>query len=498
MTMKPCIAVFDVGTSSVKTCLFTPELEMIARSAQEYPLHTHGDEVEAWAQDYLAAAQAGMGQVVAQAPGYEVAAIAVTTQGETLVPVDDAGRPLRSFLVWLDSRAQTQAQALSRTLGDIYPTTGLPEINGALPLAKLLWIREKQPKIWEKTEKFLLLEDYFLYWMTGNFVSEKSLQTSTGWFSLGCDDLWEQALEAVGADRDRFPRLLESGQPAGTLTEDCAKALGLKAGIPVIAGAMDQTAAALAAGCVRPGSVTETTGSALVMAACTDAPDFSGAHHVTVYRHVFPGKYLYLPIGNTGGMALRWFRDEFCRDLPGGEAGYEAINREVCRIPAGCEGLIFLPYLAGSVDPDNCPYARGCFFGARLSSTRGHFARSVMESIAFQLRDFLEMLEGLGCTGNHICSMGGGAASPVWMQIKADVCGRAFRVTPCQETTAMGAALLAGWGSGLIPADRMPDGAEGKCYLPDETLRQTYDQSYRIYRELYSAVKPLYQQLGGI
>lgn len=152
--MKPCIAVFDVGTSSVKTCLFTPELEMIARSAQEYPLHTRGDEVEAWAQDYLAAAQAGMGRVVAQAPGCEVAAIAVTTQGETLVPVDDAGQPLRSFLVWLDSRAQTQAQVLSRTLGDIYPTTGLPEINGALPLAKLLWIRENQPDIWEKPRNF--------------------------------------------------------------------------------------------------------------------------------------------------------------------------------------------------------------------------------------------------------------------------------------------------------------------------------------------------------
>lgn len=498
--MKKCIAVFDAGTSSIKTCLFTPQLEMVARSVQEYSIRAEGDRVEARTEDYLAAARAGMPDALAQAEGYQVAAIGVTTQGETLVPVDAQGRALDRFIVWLDARAEDQAQRLRERLEEqtFYRTTGLPEITGALPLAKLLWIKENRAEILENTHKILLLEDYFLHWLTGKFVSEKTLQTSTGWFSLETDGLWHQALEAVGLGEDLFPELLESGVCVGALTEACAAQLGLEPGIPVVTGAMDQTAAALAAGCVGPGMVTETTGSALVMAACTDQPTFAQGHHVTIYRHVFPGKFIYLPIGNTGGLALKWFRDQFCKDLPGGEAGFDAINREVTDIPAGCGGLVFLPYLSGSVDPDNCPEARACFFGARLSTTRGHFARSVMESIAFQIRDFLEVLEALHCPIDRIYSLGGGTRSPVWMQIKADVCGRDFWVGACYEATAMGAALLAGWGSGLIDPAAPPEEGDKQRFGPRAQNQAAYDRAYGIYKNLYSAVKPLYGQLGGM
>jgi xylulokinase len=229
-----------------------------------------------------------------------------------------------------------------------------------------------------------------------------------------------------------------------------------------------------------------------VLAACTDAPAFAEGHHVTVYRHAFPGKYIYLPIGNTGGMALKWFRDEFCRDLPGGENGFNTINRLVSEVPAGCEGLVFLPFLSGSVDPDNCPEATGCFFGARLSSTRAHFARSVMESIAFLVRDFFEMLENLGCPVETVTSLGGGSRSEVWMQIKADVCGRIFRPARVSETTAMGAALLAGWGADLIEKGVIPETAVSDPMIPNAENRENYEKAYALYKKLYSAVKPLY------
>lgn len=492
---KQCIAALDVGTSSVKVCLFTPQMEMISRAVQEYEIHSFGNRVEADGSCYLQAIRAGMAQALKEADGFRVAAIGVTTQGETFAPVDESGTPLRPFIVWLDGRAEEQAEILRGHIDEMefYRTTGLPEISGALPLAKLMWLREEEPEIYEKTHKFLLVEDYVLHWLTGSFASEKSLQTSTGWFSLETDGLWEKGLEIAGIAADKLPEILECGCSVGGLTEETAALLGLEAGIPVVTGAMDQTAAALAGGCTAPGTVTETTGSALVMAACTDAPAFAEGHHVTVYRHVMPGKYIYLPIGNTGGLALRWFRDQFCGDLPGGEAGYDALNALVSGVPAGCEGLVFLPFLSGSVDPDNCPEATACFFGARLSSTRGHFARGVMESIAFLLRDFLEMLENLNCPVREICSLGGGSRSDVWMQIKADVCGRRFLAPACSEATAMGAALLALWGAGLGEPGVVPGMELARSYEPNPKHKAPYEEAYSLYKNLYSAVKPLYK-----
>lgn len=492
---KYCIAALDAGTTSVKVCLFTPDLALLACTVQEYALHTWGMCAEADASLYLEAVQRGMARALAAAPGWTVAAVGLATQGETLVPVDKAGVPLRPFIVWLDGRAEAEARALSAALGAdaFYRATGLPEPTGALPLAKLLWLQKHEPQLAARTCKYLLLEDYLLFWLTGRFVCEKSLATSTGWFSLQEDGLWGEALEAAGVGRGKLPELVECGAPVGPLQGEAARQLGLPAGIPVVAGAMDQTAAALAAGCVAPGIITETTGTALVAAACTDAPVFAEGHRVTIYRHALPGKFLYLPIANTAGMALRWFRDEFCRDLPAGGAGYAALDALAAGAPCGCEGLVFLPFLSGSVDPDTCPGARAAFFGAGLATTRAHFARSVLESVAFLLRDFCAMLDGLGCPVERICSLGGGARSALWQQIKADACGRVFTVPACSEATAQGAALLAGWGSGLIPPGEMPRPAGPQAvYTPQPGNAAAYEVAYTLYKRLYEAVKPLF------
>lgn len=338
-TGRPCIAALDVGTSSVKACLFTPELNLLACSVREYRLRTENGRVEARAEDYLEAAAAGMREALDMAPGWRPAALGLTTQGETLVPVGRAGEPLGPFLVWLDSRAGAEAELLSGAFDreTFYRATGLPELSGALPLAKALWLRREEPEVFARTEKLLLLEDYLLHWLTGRLAGEKSLHTSTGWFHLGRDDLWEEALAAAGIPVGMLPELLDCGEPVGPLLPGPAEALGLPPGIPVATGAMDQTAAALAAGCVAPGAVTETTGTALVAAACTEAPVFAEGHHVTIYRHALAGKYLYLPIGNTAGMALRWFRDEFCRDLPA-DGGYAALDAQAAKVPVAAMG----------------------------------------------------------------------------------------------------------------------------------------------------------------
>ena len=248
-TGRPCIAALDVGTSSVKACLFTPELTLLACSVREYRLRTENGRVEARAEDYLEAAAAGMREALDMAPGWRPAALGLTTQGETLVPVGRDGEPLGPFLVWLDSRAGAEAELLSGAFDreTFYRATGLPELSGALPLAKALWLRREEPEVFARTEKLLLLEDYLLHWLTGRLAGEKSLHTSTGWFHLGRDDLWEEALAAAGIPVGMLPELLDCGEPVGPLLPGPAEALGLPPGIPVATGAMDQTAAALIA-----------------------------------------------------------------------------------------------------------------------------------------------------------------------------------------------------------------------------------------------------------
>lgn len=493
MSGPRCIAVFDAGTTAVKTCLFSETADLLAVSVQEYALDAKGDRVEADPDRYWQAIGRGMAEVVARVPDARVEAVGLTTQGETLVPVDAAGQPLRPFLVWLDGRAEAQADALRAELSgaDFYRTTGLPGIEGALPLAKLRWLAENEPDLFACTHKFLLLEDYLLFRLTGQMVTEPALQTSTGWFRLDTDGYWVEALAAAGVSPDKLPELRECGSLAGPLTGEAARQLGLQPGTPVFTGAMDQTAAALAAGS-GGGVITETTGTALVTAAVTGRLVFPGDHPVTIYRHAVKGQYVYLPIGNTAGMALRWFRDQFCPDLPAGGAGYAALDGMAAAVPPGCEGLVFLPYLSGCVDPDACPQARAVFFGATLAHTRAHFARAVLESTAFALADFLEMLETLDCPCRELRSLGGGASSALWQQIKADVCGRELTVPACREATAQGAALLAGRGCGLMAADFVPAAPPAARYRPDPVHAGTYRQARQLAHRLYAAVKPLY------
>ena len=481
------ILTLDVGTTSVKACLFDRRLRQTALTSREYALRTHGVCAEAEPQIYLDAAAQCILSLPAEARA-RVCAVALTTQGETLICVDRQGRALRPAIVWLDSRAEAQAARLAAVLDRqrFYERTGLPELSGALPLAKLLWLREQEPEIWAQTDKFLLLEDYLMLWLTGRAVTEKSLLTSTGYFDLQSDDYWDEALALAELDRTRLPQALACGSVVGPVLPELAETLGLPASACVVTGAMDQTAAALAAGCTRPGTLCETTGTAMVAAAFTAHPQFSEDHHVTIYRHAMPGAYLYLPISNTIGMSLRWFRDEFCRDLDG---GYAALDQLAERVPPGAQGVTFLPYLAGCVDPEHLPEASGGFYGLRLSSTRAACVRAILEAAAFQLRDFLRMLSALGCTAQTVTSLGGGAGSPLWMQIKANVCRRPFRTLSTVQATSLGAAMLAAGALGW----KLHDAEERSVYQPQAETTDAYEKAYAAYRRVYEA---LYLQKG--
>lgn len=489
--MSSTILTLDVGTTSVKVSQFTTELHLLNCVRIEYSLDSEGVLVQAPADRYLDAIRRGISQLIERE---SIVAVGVTTQGETLIPVNAEGTPLCPAIVWLDARARRQAEKLRGFFSEksFYETTGLPEIGDSLPLAKLLWLREEMPELYEQTHKFLLLEDYILWWLTGRFVTEKSLQTSTGWFDIQRDEYWQKALFAAGVEESRLPEALECGQPVGTLLPGRALELDLPGTTVIITGAMDQTAAALAAGCTQPGIVTETTGTALVMAACTLQPVFMDEQRITVYRHALPGRYLYLPIGNTAGMALKWFRNEFCRDLPQ-ENIYIRMDDIADSVSCGCDGLLFLPYLSGSVNPDFLPGATGAFFGVRLSSTRAHFVRAVMESVAYQVADFLSLLDSMGCKAETVISLGGGARSSLWTQMKADVSERPFQLPDCTEAASTGAALLAAWGMGLMAPNTLPV-VSGRIYPPQPETFGAYRLQREYVHKIYQTMKPFYEQ----
>ena len=480
------ILALDVGTTAVKVCHFSSGLFPERRSVREYGLRTEGNRVECDGETYLEAIREGIRETLRE--GEIPDAIGLTTQGETLTVAGGDGAPLRPFLVWLDQRAEAEAEALRADFPEelFYRETGLPGATGALPLAKVMWLKKREPELFGPGRRILLLEDWLLHFLTGRFVTEKTLQTSTGWFSLRRDGWWTEAMRAAGLREEELPELTESGRRAGEVTGRAAEALGLPRGTPVYTGAMDQVAASYAMDRLRPGAVTETTGTALTVAAVL--PDLGSLGRpdlprTTVYRHALEGKYLLLPIGNTGGMCLTWFRNRFWP-----EKDYEALNRAAEKVAPGAEGLLFLPFLDGSVDPDFCPEARGVFFGAGLNTGREHFARAVMEGVAHLLAEMLAIPEKWGVPAGEVCSLGGGAASPLWQQIKADLCGREFLAPPCGEAAALGAAMLAG----LKPEKAAREMEGAARYAPDPENREIYGKAHEKYRALWRAVRPMW------
>ena len=484
------ILTFDVGTSALKAALFTRELELVSLASVAYQARAEGERVEMEPGDYLGAMREC---VVSLGMPRKLSAIGITTQGQTLIPVGTAGEPLRRAIVWLDARAEREAEEISRALdADVfYQTTGLPEINGALPLSKALWLRQNEPEVFSQTHQLLLLEDYIRLFLTGESATHASLATSTGWLDVNTGDYWQAALDAAGISRALLPQIVPSGTDAGSLTTQAARYLGLRAGTPVFTGAMDQTAAVLALA-TRENVAVETLGTAHVVAAATEHPVFDSTKRVTIYRHALDGKFVCLPIGNTGGMALTWFLREF--GLRGED--YASLDRIAENAVPGCNGVTFLPYLCGCVNPEPIRNARAGFFGAGLSSTRAEFVRALLESAGYELRLFLELLREQGCQTETVCAIGGGAKSALWTQMRADITARELIVPAVTEAASAGAALLAAWGAGVIPRGTYPAALmrERAVLHPNDETRAAYEAGYRRFRAMFEALKSVYDK----
>ena len=479
------ILVFDVGTTSMKCILYNEKFKELFATSIEYSIETKdGIIAQLDANIYFDTFTECVQSVLNSGINKEdISAISFTTQGETLIPVDKCGNPLCKAIVWLDSRAFKEAEYIKQniTCEEFYKTTGLCDIDGAVPIAKLLYIRRNNPSVYERVYKFLLLEDYLIFRLTGQFVSEKSLQSSTGWYDITGDKLFDKVFEICNIEKEKIPQILPCGTDVGVVTNEAAKITGLYKNTHIITAAMDQISSAIGAGNIKEGIVTETTGTALVVGATVKNPDFDISNPITVYKH-YNNMFVYMPYFPTAGIVHKWFRNTVFPEVNQkaetlGVSPYTLIEEEAKLSPPGSNGVIFNPDFSSG----------GSFSGLNLSSARADLARSVQEGIAYVLRELLEQLELKGVDIAGVYSLGGGSYSSFWTQIKASVCGKDCSTIGYSETTALGAAIMASTALGiykdvseaLLVADNV-----SVTYHPISSEKKIYDKCFEIYKKL--------------
>jgi sugar (pentulose or hexulose) kinase len=496
---------FDVGTTSVKVVLFDRDGRLAAKTIASYQLETPGvNRYEADPELYWNAVAGGIREVMRRsgADAGEVRTVSGCSQGETVVLLGADDRPVRRAIVWLDQRARDEVAELSRLVpnDELYRVTGLTDMDPTWTGPKLLWVRRNEPEVFRAVRRALWVEDWITFRLTGRSCSSANLLSSSTFVDVHRKAYWPKTVEAVGMD-GKLPEIVESGAAVGTVLPRVAAELGLSPKTLVVKGSMDQAVSALGAGNIEPGIVTETTGSVMAIGVTSRTADPRAAVRLPYQPHVVPG-YLYLPYVQTAGSAYTWWRDQFSPaevDAAGGdlEAAYEHMNRLAAAVPAGSEGLVFLPFLAGAGTPENDPDARGVFHGLTLKHGRGHCARAIQESIAFLLKKILADFARSGSTFSEVRSMGGGARSDLWLQIKADVTRLPIVRMEEEETSTLGAAMLA-----AVRCGDYPDAAAaakamvrlGRRFDPDPSVAGVYARGFALYNDLCAALAPLFRR----
>jgi xylulokinase len=496
----------DIGTTSVKAAVFDERGQSLAVSRHDYTLETPAvDRVELDANLYWTATVDVVRQClgILGGGGDPISAIAVSSQGETTIAVDRQGQPLYPALVWLDNRAASQAAKLAEILGDqAYRHTGLPEITPTWTACKILWLRQEQPQVFEAAHKFLLAQNFIVHRLSGQYLTDGAVACTSLLFDIVQHTWWEAALQAVGLDPQRLPAIAPTGSIAGGLTADAAAQLGLTAGIPVVLAGMDQAAGAVGAASINSQVISETTGGALAIQATVSRPDLDPSGRIPVYVHGAPASYLFAPTCDTGGMAFKWLRDTFgAQEMQQarqtGADAYDLLGALAEPVAPGADGLVMLPHLTGAFSPEYNPHARGVFYGFTLFHKKAHFARAVLEAIAFMLRRNLELLADGGVQASELRSTGGGARSRLWRQIKADVCGLPVVSLKEEEAALMGDAVLSAVAIGIYPSLAAACQAMvklGERLEPNPQHHAAYDQAYRHYCELSDVLDPLFRR----
>ncbi len=496
----------DVGTTGLKVVVADADGTLLAQCGEEYATrypqpNWAEQDPEAWWRACCAVTPRALAMAGARAE--EVAGIGVSGQGVGVVAVDAAGKPLRPAMIWLDRRSDAQCARLRESVSEEEVTA----INGAridsFYLApKWLWVKEREPEVYRRTAAVLQSNGYLVQKLTG----ARRLAVSDGPMTLFFDaaklDYHAGLAARMGIDLDQMPDIASCSEVVGTVTREAAAACGLAAGTPVVAGAVDGTAAAVEGGLLEDGDATEMTGQSTVVLICSSRP-YLGRDLISLV-HGVPGKYLAVGGSTAAGGSLRWWRDQLAdaeraRGLEEGRDPFQVLDQVAAGSPAGANRLVFLPYLYGERSPIWDTDARGVFFGLSLSTAKADMVRAILEGAAFGLRHNIEAAAAAGFHVKTLNCVGGGARSPLWNQIKADVLGIPVRLPAAASGAAMGDVMMAGVGVGVYRDFAAAKAAVFRVtreFQPNATNRRVYDDLYRVYLDLYPALKESFVRLG--
>lgn len=502
------IMAHDVGTGGNKAVLVDTGGNICASAFQPYPVHyPRPDWAEQEPEDWWNAVAVTTRQTLAQsgvAPR-DVLAMVYTTQMLGIVPMDTEGRPLRRAIIWLDGRAPQQAERIMRKfLGRrVFAAVAGAELSGKDGLAKLLWLKEKEPQVYNGMTCFLDVNGYLLYRATGQMVFEWSCASAFG-FDLKKKDWLRGIVRYVGLDVKKFLPLVRSTDQVGGLTAEAARACGLLEGTPLFGGGGDAAGAAVGSGAVGEGDGHIYLGTSGWVGVVTRKTP-TGRHGVVCIQSADPNKALLFAEMETAGACLNWIANQFYRHEqsdPSVPNVYALMDQDVETIPPGSDFLVCTPWMYGERSPVADTWVRSTFFNLSADHSREHLLRAVYEGIAYNLRWIIEIVEKtFGFPLPDLRVIGGGAQGAPWMQIIADVTGRRVEtVANPQEAGAVGAALTAAVGLGLYPGfEALKDVVRvEREFEPQACNAQVYAVLYRAYRRIYGCLRDLYREVNEV
>jgi len=495
----------DIGTTGCRAAIFDETGTLLANASREYAVDVpHPNWAEQDGENVWRLAQESLRKAIATAGAREVAAIGLSVQGEAVMPVDVGGRALRPAILGMDSRTGEQNAWLCERFGaeHLFERTGMP-VHTVNTLPKLLWLKQYEPDLWSRTDRFLLYEDFLIQKMAGQAVISRCLASRTQLYDIP-DDRWSpEILQAIDLDPQRLATVQPSGTAVGPMRAELAESLGLAKAPLVVTGGHDQACGALGVGLVRPGLAMDSTGTAEVVEVALEAPVLNETLYrgdISVYAHTAPGLYLAMTLNHSGGLVLRWFRDTLGREemreaQASGRDAYEILLQGASPEPTS---LLLLPDFAGSGTPTFDTGAKGAILGLTFATEKAELAKAVLEGLTFELRLNMDLLKDGGVRVDELRAIGGGARSELWLQLKADITGIPVVAPRITEAASWGAALLAGVGAGHFAS--AAEAAEETVHLdrrfePDPERAARYEERYALYREVYPALRSIHHRM---
>ena len=500
--MSSFVIGIDVGTTSVKGMLMNGAGEIVAFAKQEYSLETgEGGICELDAETYWKITCQIVRHLVSDSnvDKKDIAGVAFSGQGETLIVVDSEGKPLRKAIVWPDNRSVEEADEIKNRFDrqQVMNITGQPEVIPMWPATRILWLKKNEPDIFRQAGKYLLVEDYLLFRLTGKYCTEHSLSSSTLYFDISQKKWWQEMSDFLGISEKQLPALYPSGEVIGTLTPEAARETGLCEATRCVTGAYDHPAGAIGSGNIRNGDVTLAIGASMAMCIALDQPVTDYSMNLPCQCHAVDGMYFLLPYEPTAGMALKWFKDTFGQTEiqeaeRNGKDVYDLLTQYAGNVPVGSDGLMMLPYFAGTGPPEFNPNVKGVFAGITMGMQKGHFVRAIIECVSLMIRHHLEFMKNKGIDVKVIHIIGGASKSALWNQTLADITGLPVLTLQNAENSVMGACLLAAVGTGVFADIETACQASVKTdarYEPDMSNCRLYDDVYGKFVNLYHSLE---------